>query len=238
LEVLKMKNFNFSQAKNSLILASVIGFISLVGCTKSPETPTATIPQTPPTETAAKTDNNAAAITIKNLQAAYNGESNAHVRYLAFAKKADEEGYKKVATLFRAAALAEQIHRDNHAAVITNMGATPTNKIETPEVKSTLENLKAAIEGESYERDTMYPEFIAQAKSVDNLEAVRTLTFAGKAEGGHAKYYTEAMNNLEQWKVANVAFYVCPQCGLTTDQMTFENCPQCGEPKDQFQKVV
>lgn len=228
-----MKNFNFSQAKTPLILASVISLFTLVGyATLSPSA--MAIKNT--TEIAANTDKNAT--TLKNLQAAYNGESNAHVRYLAFAKKADQEGYKKVATLFRAAALAEQIHRDNHAAVITEMGGTPTNKIETPEVKSTSENLQAAIKGESYERDTMYPEFIAQAKSVGNLEAIRTLTFAEEAEAGHASYYTEAFNNLEQWKVGNVAFYVCPECGLTTDQLAFEKCPECGEPKDEFQKVI
>lgn len=86
--------------------------------------------------------------TIKNLQAAYNGETNAHVRYLAFAQKADQEGYKQVAILFRAAAAAEAIHAANHGAVLREMGATPIAKIETPTVTTTKANLEAAITGE------------------------------------------------------------------------------------------
>ncbi|MHB8303849.1 MAG: rubrerythrin family protein [Acidobacteriaceae bacterium] len=97
------------------------------------------------------------------MQAAFNGESNAHVRYLAFAKQADGEGYGEAASLFRAAARAEEVHASNHAAVIKEMGATPKATIESPEVKSTRENLEAAIKGETYERDIMYPAFLKQA---------------------------------------------------------------------------
>ena len=100
--------------------------------------------------------------TLDNLQAGFNGESNAHSRYLAFAEKAGQEGYGEVASLFRAAAKAEEVHAANHAAVIKKMGGTAQAKIETPVVKSTKENLEAAIKGESYERDTMYPEFLKQ----------------------------------------------------------------------------
>src|ERR1019366_4174424 len=102
----------------------------------------------------------AATKTLDNLQAGFNGESNAHARYLAFAEKADQEGYGEVASLFRAAAKAEKVHSANHAVVIKEMGGTAQAKIETPVVKSTKENLEAAIKGESYERDTMYPEFL------------------------------------------------------------------------------
>src|SRR5512140_22677 len=95
--------------------------------------------------------------TLGNLQTAFNGESNARARYLAFAVQADQEGHGPVASLFRAAARAEQIHAANHAAVIKKLGAEPVANIETPVVKSTRENLAAAIEGEVYERDVMYP---------------------------------------------------------------------------------
>jgi rubrerythrin len=176
--------------------------------------------------------------TLKNLQAAYNGESNAHVRYLAFAKKAQEEGYGQVASLFRATARSEAIHRDNHAAVIRKMGGTPQNKIETPQVKSTKENLQAAIKGESYERDTMYPQFMAQAKKEANQAAMRTFDFAVATETGHAKLYTSASNNLAAWKGGSKTFYVCPLCGLTVALMDFEKCPECGEPKGNFEKVT
>src|SRR5271157_3127257 len=86
--------------------------------------------------------------TIDNLQVAFNGESNANARYLAFAKKADEEGYGEVASLFRAAAKAEEVHADKHAVVIKKRGAAPVHKLEQIEVKTTRKNLRAAIEGE------------------------------------------------------------------------------------------
>jgi rubrerythrin len=101
--------------------------------------------------------------TLENLQAAYNGESNAHAKYTLFAKKADAEGYCQVASLFRAAARAEQIHAQNHARVIRKLGAEPVATIEAHPVKSTRENLQTAIAGETYERDTMYPAFIQEA---------------------------------------------------------------------------
>lgn len=102
--------------------------------------------------------------TLDNLQAAFNGESNARARYLAFAAKAGEEGYGPVASLFRAAARAEQIHAANHAEVIRALGAEPVAVIDVPEVKSTALNLEAAIAGETYERDVMYPAFLEQAR--------------------------------------------------------------------------
>lgn len=94
-----------------------------------------------------------ATTTLDNLQTAYNGESNAHARYLAFAAKADQEGCGEVASLFRAAAKAEKVHAAKHSEVIKKLGGTPTAKIETPVVGSTKENLEAAVNGESYERD-------------------------------------------------------------------------------------
>lgn len=220
----------------ALLSATTLSILALTGCTqqKPPSATVQPLEPTSPTQTVAKAD----ATTVKNLQTAYNGESNAHVRYLAFAKKADEEGYKEVARLFRAAARAEEIHRNNHANVIRQLGATPQNKIETPTVKSTKENLEAAIKGESYERDTMYPEFIKQANQEGNKAVIRTLTFAVEAEKEHAKLYTEAKNNLESWRKANKAFYVCPECGYTTLNLTFANCPKCGTPKDQFEKIA
>lgn len=245
------KNSQISQKAISLLSVTVLSLITLAGCTPK-QPPTATTEPTPKTEVAnngtaepapktepaANNGQKTESETLKNLQTAYNGESNANVRYLAFAEKADAEGYKQVATLFRAAAMAEQIHRDNHAAVIRKMGGTPEAKIDTPEVKSTAENLQAAITGESYERDTMYPQFIEQARKEGNLEAVRTLDWAMEAEKEHANYYTTAKDNLEDWKEAKLAFYVCPQCGLTTDNLNFEKCPECGEPKEDFKKVV
>ncbi len=175
--------------------------------------------------------------TLQNLMAAYNGESNAHAKYVEFAKKADQEGFAGAAALFRAAAQAEQIHATNHADVIKKMGGTPKADIKLPEIKATADNLKAAIEGETYERDKMYPEFIAEAKTAGNKDAVRTFNFAISAEAEHAKLYTAASTGLDTWKAAK-EFYVCPVCGKTVPKVDFTKCPVCFTAGDKYIKVV
>jgi rubrerythrin len=179
-----------------------------------------------------------AATTLENMQAAYNGESNAHARYLAFAQQAQNEGYGEVASLFRAAARAEEVHAGNHAQVIKKLGAVPDARIETPQVKSTRENLEAAIKGESYERDTMYPEFLKQARLDRNSQAVKSLNLAKTAEAEHAKLYAAALSNLEHLKgSAESAFYVCSICGFTTREVNYSKCPSCFNPKEYFEKI-
>lgn len=176
--------------------------------------------------------------TLDNLQAAYNGESNARARYLAFAEKADQEQYGEVASLFRAAAKAESIHAANHGAVIKKLGGTPEAKIETPVVKSTKENLEAAIKGETYERDTMYPEFLKQARAEGKRESVRTLNLALMAETEHAKLYTEALNHLGNLKNTKAKeYFVCTVCGFTSPTKNFPKCPSCFSHKDKFETV-
>ncbi len=175
--------------------------------------------------------------TLDNLQTAFNGESNANARYLAFAKQADKEGYGPVGSLFRAAARAEEIHAANHAAVIKKMGGTPQAKIETPDVKSTAENLAAAIKGETYERDVMYPDFIKQAKAERNTDALQTFNYAKTAEAEHAKLYTEAKDELAKLKGAAIKYYVCTVCGYTTKKIDFEKCPACFSPKEKYTAV-
>ena len=178
-----------------------------------------------------------AGTTLENLQAAFNGESNAHARYLAFAQQADKEGYGKAASLFRAAAKAEEIHARNHAEVIKKLGGTPEAKIETPQVKSTKENLAAAIKGESYERDVMYPAFLKVARADRNRDAIQTFNYAKTAEAEHAKLYAEALDNLPQMKGAGQEYYVCTVCGYTTTKMDFAKCPSCFSPKHKYDKV-
>jgi|SRR5208337_1416289 len=172
--------------------------------------------------------------TIDNLQAAFNGESNANARYLAFAKKADEEGYGEVASLFRAAAKAEEIHARNHATVIEKMGATAVFKLEPVEVKTTRKNLKAAIEGETYERDIMYPEFLEEAKRQQATAAIRTFTYALKVEAVHAVLYQDALDNLEKRKGKSHTYYVCPDCGNTLADLTILKCMICGHARRGF----
>jgi rubrerythrin len=179
----------------------------------------------------------AATTTLDNLQTAYNGESNAHARYIAFAAKADAEGYAQAAALFRAAARAEEIHAANHAVVIKKLGGTPTAKLEKPVVKSTKDNLAAAIKGETYERDTMYPEFLKEARASRDTDAIQTFNYAKTAEAEHARLYTEALNNLDKMKAKGVVYYVCTVCGNTTTKLDFAKCPSCFNSKDKYVAV-
>ncbi|MFA6956915.1 MAG: rubrerythrin family protein [Thermoanaerobaculia bacterium] len=174
---------------------------------------------------------------LDNLQAAFNGESNAHARYLEFAKKADAEGYGPVASLFLAAARAEEIHAANHAVVIKSLGGVPKATIEKVVVNSTKENLEASIKGESYERDTMYPEFIATAKKEGQRDALKSFNYAKTAEAEHAKLYSESVKNLATLKGAKVTYYVCTVCGYTTKDLNFAKCLSCFNPKDKYVAV-
>ena len=175
--------------------------------------------------------------TLENLQAAFNGESNAHARYLAFATQADTEGYGKAASLFRAAARAEQVHFERHAKVIKELGGTPTANIEAPVVKTTAENLKAAMEGEIYESTVMYPEFLLKANKDKSKAAIDAFEDAGKAEAVHASLYKEALGNLKAMKGKNKDLFVCPFCGNVVEKMNFKSCPICGESKLKFMAV-
>ncbi len=174
--------------------------------------------------------------TIKNLQTAFNGESNASARYAAFARKAEEEGFHKAASLFRAASRAEQIHASNHAGVLTRMGTAPKAEIETPVVKSTAENLKAAIAGEEYERDIMYPGFIQEAEAQKNTAALRTFNYALEAETEHARLFTQALAQLAAMK-NKATYYVCATCGYTVEKLEFDRCPVCNHPKEKFEAI-
>jgi rubrerythrin len=164
--------------------------------------------------------------TLKNLQAAYNGESNAHAKYLEFAKQAEKEGYGKVASLFRAAAAAELIHRACEAKVIKKMGATPRADVKLPPVKSTKENLEeSANKGEAYERDTMYPRFIRQARKDGSKEAAQCFEWARTAEAEHFNLFTAAARNLEEMKGGPEAYYVCDEGGYTMAKLDAAKCP-------------
>lgn len=177
------------------------------------------------------------ASTLDDLQVAYNGESTASAKYLAFADKAKEEGYPYVASLFRAASRAEKIHADNHAAVITKMGGTPALKLGGFTVGTTVDNLKNAVEGETYERDTMYPKMLKNARAAGDQAAVKTFTYARTAEGEHATLYADALKNLDTLKGKEATFYVCTVCGYTTTNLDFEKCRGCNVPKEKYVAV-
>lgn len=164
--------------------------------------------------------------TLKNLETAYNGETNAHAKYLEFAKQAEKEGYGKVGSLFRAAAAAEQIHRTCEADVIKEMGATPEAKINLPPIKSTAQNLEgSANKGEAYERDTMYPSFIRQARKDGNKAAAQCFEWARAAEAEHFKLFKAAADNLGQMTGGPETYYVCKEGGYTMAKLDAAKCP-------------
>jgi len=174
--------------------------------------------------------------TLDNLNTAFQGESNAAHRYEAFAKKANTEGHAYVARLFRAASKAESIHRETHKKAILELGGKIKNfKLDDVKPGTTAENLQAAIKGESYERDTMYPEFMAQAKTDGAKPAIRTLLYAQKAEVEHAKLYQDALDNLG--KNADLPLYVCKVCGYTVTKLPDKNCPSCREPVSNYERI-
>ena len=182
-------------------------------------------------------------VTVQNLMAAFEGESNAHAKYTAFAVKADQDGLHGAASLFRAAARAEQIHATNHAKVIGQLGGHAECAIHPVEVKSTLENLKAALGGEQYEIDTMYPGFLAEAAESKNNGAIRTFHWAMEAEKTHARLYSEAIvllegGKTESWIGEARDFYVCTVCGHTSESADeHERCPVCNLPWDKFEVI-
>ncbi len=175
--------------------------------------------------------------TLKNLNTAFQGESNATNRYALFAKKADQEGLPQVAKLFRAASASEAIHRDTHKEAILKLGGTvATFQLDPVTPGATADNLRAAIKGETHERDTMYPEFLALAKADDAEAAIRTLQFALAAEKEHAKLYQQALDTIG--KNAPADYYVCQVCGMTLTELPAKKCPSCRKSRDEYKKVA
>jgi len=160
--------------------------------------------------------------TEKNLQEAFAGESQANRKYLAFAKKAEMEGFKPVAKLFRAAAEAETVHALNHLREMKGIG-------------STKENLAEAVNGESYEFQKMYPGMIEDAKAEDASGALRSFSYANAVEKIHAALYQKALDALG--KNEDVDYYVCQVCGYTAEKEAPDVCPVCKSKKQAFRKT-
>ncbi|MTI81800.1 MAG: rubrerythrin family protein [Firmicutes bacterium] len=160
--------------------------------------------------------------TEKNLKEAFAGESQANRKYLAFSAKAEQEGYQGVAKLFRAAAEAEAIHALSELKALNG-------------IKSTAENLKAAIEGETFEFTEMYPDFIKKAETEGNAAAKRTFSLANEAEKVHADLYKKALDSLDS--NADIDYYLCPVCGYIHEKEAPEKCPICGAKGSSFKNV-
>ena len=158
----------------------------------------------------------------QNLRDAFAGESQANRKYLAFAEKADKEGYPQAARLFRAAAAAETVHAHAHLRTLKGVGVT-------------TDNLKEAIAGETHEFKTMYPAMIEDAKAEDNKAALRSFEYANAVEKVHAGLYQKALDSLDNQEVTEI--YVCNVCGYTCEGEAPDECPVCKAKKQAFFKV-
>ena len=163
--------------------------------------------------------------TNDNLAAAFAGESQANRKYLFFAEKAEEEGHKQIARLFRAAAEAETAHARNHLRVMQG-------------IKSTMDNLLAAVGGENHEFTEMYPDFIKQAESEGEDKASHSFDIANQVERIHHSLFQAAASMLEKGQpMEEKPFYVCQYCGNTVEGEAPEKCPICGAPRKMFKRV-
>ncbi len=162
--------------------------------------------------------------TESNLKEAFAGESQANRKYLAFAKKAEQEGFLNIARLFRTTAEAETIHAHGHLSAMDGVG-------------STADNLRAAVAGETYEYTQMYPPMLQQA-TADGHRARRMFGYAVKAEAVHAKLYQMALEAVAQGKdLAETKFYLCPVCGHIELGAPPASCPICGTKAEKFVQV-
>jgi rubrerythrin len=160
--------------------------------------------------------------TEQNLAEAFAGESQANRKYLAFAKQAEQDGYKQVAKLFRAAAEAETVHAHSHLRTMAG-------------VKSTVDNLQEAIAGETHEFKNMYPAMIEAAKAEDEKAAVRSFTYANEVEKVHAALYEKALSSLENLEETD--YYICSVCGYTVEGAPPDDCPVCKAKAKAFFKA-
>ena len=161
-------------------------------------------------------------MTEGNLKAAFAGESQAHMRYLAFADKAEREGFPNVARLFRAISFAEQAHATSHLRTLGGIGGT-------------VENLTEAIGGETYEVDEMYPAFAAVAELQEEKSALRSMNYALEAEKIHAAMYQEARQSVQSGQDVKLGtVHICEVCGYTVEGEAPDRCPICNAPKEKF----
>ncbi|HRY30471.1 MAG TPA: rubrerythrin family protein [Elusimicrobiota bacterium] len=163
--------------------------------------------------------------TTDNLKAAFAGESQANRKYLAFAKKAESDGFPQIAKLFRAVAEAETVHAHAHLRVLGG-------------VKKTAENIQSAMDGEAYEFKTMYPDFLAESEKEGHRAASLTFKYALAVEKIHHDLYSKALAASQTGKDLETApIYVCEVCGHTHIGLPEDKCPICGAGKDRFKEI-
>ncbi|MEI6348249.1 MAG: ferritin family protein [Bacteroidota bacterium] len=175
--------------------------------------------------------------TVEHLKEGIKGESTASAKYAAFAQKAREEGHESIGKLFDAASKAEGIHADNHKKALESLGEKMDSFKPEFEVKTTAENLQAAIDGETYEIDKMYPQFLADAKTEKVEKATKTFTWAFDTEKKHQQFYKKALEglNANTEDTLPTGYAVCPVCGNTYENGAIdEKCAFCQTDKAKY----
>ncbi|HLO60678.1 MAG TPA: ferritin family protein [Bacteroidales bacterium] len=178
--------------------------------------------------------------TIEDLKAGIKGETTASAKYAAFAQKAMEEGLDTIAKLFEAASKSESIHASNHTKALEALGEKMEAFTPEFELKTTAENLQAAIDGESYEVSTMYPKFLEDAKLEKVEKADKSFTWAVDTEKKHQEFYKQALAalNANSEKTLSVEYVVCPVCGNTYPKATADaKCAFCQTSQDKFLNI-
>lgn len=178
--------------------------------------------------------------TIADLKEGIKGETTASAKYAAFAQKAREEGNDTIAKLFDAASKAETVHAANHTKVLEKLGEKMEAFTPQYEVKTTAENLQAAIDGETYEETVMYPGFIKDAETEKVPDAIKSFTWARDTEKKHEAFYKNALTALQSGNESTLpaGYEVCPVCGNTyVEGNVDEKCVFCQTPRDKFEKI-
>jgi len=161
-------------------------------------------------------------MTRANLKDALAGESQANVKYLAFAAQAEKEGKPNIARLFTAIAHAERVHATNHLRELGGIG-------------NTAANLEAAIGGETFEVDEMYAAYLEVADTQEEKGAHRSMTYAIEAEKIHAAMYADVLKAVAAGKDADIGtVHICPVCGFTHIGEPPDRCPVCKAKKELF----
>ncbi|HMG85898.1 MAG TPA: rubrerythrin family protein [Terracidiphilus sp.] len=180
---------------------------------------------------------------IRNLETAFEEETKTSTSYKAYAARADEEGFPGLASLFRATALAEQIHAGNHARVLRHMGGTPAIDAPKLRIDGTLENLKTALVDQKFEVDYLYPAFLTTAVPLFDSTAIRSFHWALEADKSHVRLYEDVIARVQTggtpgWEYEKHAFFVCGLCGYAAEHPEGENCPGCNYLWEKFEAIM
>jgi len=178
--------------------------------------------------------------TIENLKTGVKNETTSSLEYAAFSEKAKAEGHNEIAKLFEAISKSERVHATNHRKVLRNLGVKVEDFKPVFDVKTTIDNLEAAIDGETYETKTMYPLFLKEARAEKNDRANKSFSWAFESELKHLVLFEKAVSALENKteKTLSSQYAVCPICGNTYEQTDLEDkCAYCGTPKEKFTKI-